>query len=90
MIVIMKALDRCLFDSPVHPFHLPICPGMVDLGEALLNVMFLTCAGQDVLKGEFVTFPVCELNTIIGKNGMDFIGNGINEPVQEYSQLDRF
>jgi len=83
----MEAFDSCLLDGAVHPFHLPICPGMIDLGEAMLNVVFSTCAGKDVFKGEPVFLPIGKLNTIIGKDGMDFIGSGLNKLVQERGRL---
>jgi len=79
----MEAFNSGFLDGTVHAFHLPICPGMVDLGEPIFNVVFSTCAGKDMFKGERVFFPIGELNTIIGKNGMDFIGNSLNKLVQE-------
>jgi len=60
---------------------------MIDLGKTVFNVVFLTCAGKDMLKGEFVFFPVCELNAIVCQNGVDFIGNGLNELIQECDRL---
>ena len=38
MAVITKALDGRFFDRPVHPLDLPVRPGMVDLGEPMLDV----------------------------------------------------
>ena len=39
MAVVVIAFDGGVLDGPVHPFHLPIGPGMVDLGEAVLDAV---------------------------------------------------
>ncbi len=41
MAVIMVPLDGCFLDSPVHSFDLPGGPEMLDLGEPMLDVVFL-------------------------------------------------
>lgn len=41
MIIIVEALDGRVFDCPVHPFHLAICPRMVDLGQPVPGVVLL-------------------------------------------------
>ena len=41
MAIVMIAFDGGVLDRPVHAFHLAIGPGMLDLGEAVLNPVFL-------------------------------------------------
>ena len=40
MAVVVIALDGCVLDRPVHAFDLPIGPGVLDLGEAVLDAVF--------------------------------------------------
>ena len=37
MRVVVVAFCRCVFDDPVHPLNLPIGPGVVAFGAALIN-----------------------------------------------------
>jgi len=83
----MKDLDRCFLDGAVHPFHLSVCPWMVDLGKVLVNIVLATCTGKDEFKGRFIALLVCELAAVIRENGMDFIRNGFNEFVQKRGGL---
>ena len=41
MAVVMVALDGGFLDRPVHPFDLSVGPGMLDLGQAMLDPIFL-------------------------------------------------
>jgi len=61
----MEAFNGGLLDCAVHPLHLPIRPGMIDLGKTMFDVVVSTCAGKDMFTGELVFFPIGELNTII-------------------------
>jgi len=87
MIVIVEAFNGGFLDGTVHPFYLPICPGMIDLGETMFNVVFVACTGEDMVESIAVTFPIGELNAVICKNGVDFIRNSLDELVQERSCL---
>lgn len=40
MTVVMVALDRGFLDRPVHSFDLAVGPGMLDLGQPVLNCEF--------------------------------------------------
>ena len=40
--VIVIAFDSCLLDGPVHPLDLTIGPGVFDLGQPVLDAVFLT------------------------------------------------
>jgi hypothetical protein len=39
--VVMVAFDGGLLDRPVHPFDLPVGPGMLDFGEPVLDSVFV-------------------------------------------------
>lgn len=41
MALVMIAFDGGVLDRPVHAFHLAIGPGMLDLGEAVRNPVFV-------------------------------------------------
>jgi len=56
---------------------------MIDLGKTMLNIVFLTCAGKDMIKGMPVAFSVGELNAILCEKSVDFIRNGLDKPVQD-------
>lgn len=58
MAVVMIAFDRGLLDGPVHPFHLPVGPGMLHPGQAMLV--------EDVVKGVFVVGMIGELDAPFG------------------------
>jgi hypothetical protein len=58
MALVMRPVDGGILDRPVHAFHLAIGPGMLDLGEAVLNPVFLAArvelGGMDVAVGPSV------------------------------------
>jgi hypothetical protein len=41
VIVIVVSLNGCLFDHTIHSLGVIVGPGMIDLGEAMLNAVFL-------------------------------------------------
>ena len=45
--VLVVALDGCVLDGSVHPFDLSVRPGMVGLGEAVID----TVGAADAIKG---------------------------------------
>lgn len=42
MVVVMEALDSCVFDRAVHPFDLAIGPWMFDLRQPMLDAVLFT------------------------------------------------
>ena len=66
VVVVVEAFDGRFFDRPIHPFHLTIRPGMLDLGEPVVDLMLAADTVKDVL--ECVDMPVVigELDAIIG------------------------
>ena len=47
--VVVVALDRRVLDCAVHPLDLTVGPGMVHLGEPMLDAMLVADAIEDVL-----------------------------------------
>lgn len=62
---IVIAADSGLFKCPVHSFDLPVCPGMVYLGQPMLNVMLNTDTVKRRHKGHRIFFAIHELNAVI-------------------------
>ncbi len=58
---------------------------MVDFGQAMLGLMFVTNPIKDMVTGVFILFAVGELHAIIRKDRMDAIRQNGNEIVQELS-----
>jgi hypothetical protein len=51
----------------VHPFHLAIGSGMNGFGQPMVNLMFMTVAIDDIVKGADITLPTDELDAVIGE-----------------------
>ena len=94
MAVIMKALDGRFFDGPVHPLDLPVGPGMVDLGEPMLDVVLAT-AHLEHVGGESGGWSVgvagrqAELDAVVGQDDVDLVGNRRNECREERRAVTR-
>lgn len=67
---------------------LPIGPGVIGLGEAMLDAVFEAdaiehvdaiagCRSQAVLNG------IAELNAVVGEHGVDLVGNGFDKSFEE-------
>jgi hypothetical protein len=67
VVVVMEALDGRLLDRPVHPLDLTVRPGVLHLGEPVLDAVFATDAVEDVFEGIAVTRPIGELDAVIGQ-----------------------
>jgi hypothetical protein len=48
MAVVVVAFDGRVLEGSVHPFDLTVGPGMVDLGEAVLDVVLAAPHGEHV------------------------------------------
>ena len=78
--VVVKALDGCFLDSAVHSLDLAVGPRVVGLGEPMLDPVGFADhveAHWPGIDGVPVSGLLCELNTVIGENGMDLIGHGL-------------
>jgi hypothetical protein len=67
-----------VFARAVHPFHLPIRPGMVGFGQPMVDAMLLTDAIKNMLKGVYIALTVAELDAVISQHRMDLIGHNGN------------
>src|SRR5687768_8328795 len=83
MSLIEVAVNSCFFDSAIHPFNLPVRPGMLGFGQAMVNTMLFADTVKQQLKSIFISGTIGELNAIIGQNRMNFVGNSRNEISQE-------
>lgn len=93
MAFVMEAFDGCLFDGPVHSLDLTIGPGMLWLGEAVLDLVSGTGNVEgvcpewrlvfnhlfDVRHGPAVSGGIGEVCAIVGKHGMHLVGNGFDQ-----------
>jgi hypothetical protein len=84
MIVVVEALDGGFLDGPVHPLDLTIGPGMLHLGQAVLDAVLLAAHVEhvgDVAGG----WPIGiagwegELDTVVGEDGVDLIWHGLDQ-----------
>ena len=76
MAVIMVPFDGGLLDRPVHPFDLPVGPGMLDFGESVLDPVFVAPHVEHVghVAGGWsvcVARREAELDTVVGQHGVD-------------------
>jgi len=88
MIVVVEALDSCLLDGAVHPFDLPIGPGMLHFGQAVFDAILATThvehVGHVALRWSVgVARWERELDAVVGQNGMDPIGHRLNQGHEE-------
>ena len=81
--VIGAPLDRCFLNRSVHSLDLTIRPGMVHLGEPLVDIVFPADAAEDVLESEPIPLAIGELDIILCENCMDFVGHRRDEIAQK-------
>lgn len=60
VVVVVEPLDGGLLDRAVHPFDLPVRPGMFHFGEPVLDAVVVADAVEDVL-------AVGELDSVVGE-----------------------
>ena len=79
--LVMIALNGGLLERAVHPLDLsiPIRPGMVRLGEAVINAVLSAHAVEDMDTRELVLLAVGELDAVIGQHRMQLVGHGLDE-----------
>ncbi len=83
MVVVVIALNSCFLDRPVHAFDLPICPGMLDLGQSMFDFMLAANTIKDVRAGKAMPLMIGELNAIVGEYRVDLVGQHGDEIAQE-------
>ncbi len=82
----MEGFDRCFLDRPDHSFGLAVGPWMIRFGEAMLDAIAMAGApDEDVadprLRDALIT--VNELDAIVGQNGVDPVGHGPDQNLEE-------
>lgn len=88
MAVIVITLDGSFLDGAVHPLNLPIRPRMFDFGEPVLDVIFLAPHIEHVghVRGSRpvgISWRKGELDSIVGQDGVDLVGNSLDQGFQE-------
>ena len=100
---VIKAFDRRILDRSVHALDLAVGPGMLGLGEAMVDVGLgagifegvsaeglLTCDQLLDLRRRPTHAPgIGEVQTVVGEHGMDFVGNSGDQVQQELSRDGR-
>jgi hypothetical protein len=79
----MEALDGRVLDGAVHPLDLSVGPGVLYLGEPVLDAMLITHAIEDVFEGVAIADPVGELDAVVCQHDVDGVGNGCDQIAQE-------
>jgi hypothetical protein len=83
VVIVVEPFDDGPLDRAVHPLDLTIRPGMLHLGQPVFDTVVVADAVEDVLEGMPVLFSVGELDATIDETGVDGVGNGADEVVQE-------
>lgn len=91
--LVVEAFDSGVFEGAVHALELAIGPGMLGLGQAMIDVVlgagvlegmrpeqFATLDGQlDFRRGRAGISRRSEVGAVIGKHGVDLIRNGLEQ-----------
>ncbi len=83
---VVEAFYSRVLDYSVHSLDLTIGPRVVGLGQAVLYpVGFADHVETHWPRIDGVAVPglLCELNAVIGENGVDLIGHGLKHVLQE-------
>ncbi len=84
--VVMEPFDRRVLDGAVHPFDLAVGPWMVGLGQPVLDAVGLADHVEAHWPGvDAVSVPglLCELDSVVGQDGVDLIGHRFEHVLQE-------
>lgn len=88
MVVVVEAPYGRVLDGSVHPFDLAICPRVLDLGQSMFDAV-LPAAHVEHIRDKGCRRPVVitrrdgELDTIIGEDGVDLVGNRLDQRDEE-------
>ena len=85
---VMVALDGRLLEGSVHPLDLTIGPRMVGFGQPMLDAVGMAKPVEHMdaptSRGpEPVLRQVRELDAVIGQHGVDFVGDGFDQGIEE-------
>ncbi len=62
MIIVVKAFDGGFLDRPVHTLNLPIGPGVLYLGQAVIDPVLIADPVKDVMTSIKVAGSIGELD----------------------------
>ena len=85
--VVVETFHGGLFDRAVHPFDLSVGPWVVGLCQAVFNTIGLADHVEAHRPGvDRVSVPrlLCELDSVVGENGVDLIGHGFEQVLKEF------
>ena len=88
MAVVVISFDGGVLDGAVHPFDLPVGPGMVRFGQPVLDAV-LTAEPVEQMHAELrrgsgsITRRVAELDAIVSQHGVDAIRYRLDHGIQE-------
>lgn len=85
--VVMVSFDGCVLDGAVHPLDLTIGPGVVHLGQPVLDTVLIADAIEDVLAVADVAHAIGELDGVIGEHCVDTVRHGLDQFAQELRSL---
>jgi len=82
----MEASDGCLLDRPVHPLDLTVGPGVVRLGEPVLDVVRLTDHAEAHLTrsgDDTIAWLLGKLDAVIGQDRVDPVRHRFQHVLKE-------
>jgi hypothetical protein len=79
MRLVIEFFDGGFFEGAVHALDLAIRPGMMGVGEAVLDTVLLTHTRQDMLEGIVIPPAIAELNAVVRQDRVDLLGHGVDE-----------
>ena len=88
-VLIVEDLNRGVFDRPVHAFGLTVGPGMVRLGQTMLDPVLDADAVEDVRPEELPARPgsvlgqIGERHAVVGQHGVDLVGKSRHDVPEE-------
>lgn len=83
MVVVVEALHGRFLDRAVHAFDLTIRPGVLDLGQPVLNLMLAADPIKDMLEGMNMPLVIGELNAIIRHHDVELVRHGRDQVSHE-------
>ena len=86
--LVVEALDGSVFDGAVHSLNLAVGPGMLYLGQPVLNAVLSTPHVEHMghigrRRHIGIAGRECELNAVVRQDGVDFLGYGRNHCLQK-------
>lgn len=81
--VVVIVMDSRFLDRAVHAFNLAIGPGMLDLGQPVIDIILAANPAEDVRRCIDVPLVIGELNTVVGENRMKPVRQHGGEIAQE-------